>query len=315
MASQQSEKVPSPAVRGPAVRVDRLTKHYGALPALRDVTLEIQWGEVVGLVGPNGAGKTTLLMTLAGFLRPQQGTVVVNGQNVRCGSTLQHIAFVPDRPVYYGFLTAREHLGFVQRISGRNNQADGVEAALRRVGLSADADRKVGRFSRGMAQRLAWAQALVTSPAVFLLDEPMAGLDPASVIAFREFVAEVRQKGAAVLLSSHSLAEVERQCDRVLFLMHGKLSHLESVTDSETRRFEVRLAKGSSPDLSCLETFAKGIVRQGGCLQFCLLEDLSLTEIVQRLENCGVRVAGITEVSSTLEDSFLRKLGEPNWRD
>jgi Cu-processing system ATP-binding protein len=206
-----------------------ITKHYGSVRALAGVGFDVTRGETFGIIGPNGAGKTTLLKILLGLVRPDHGTVAVDGVNLAedPGGVRGRMGYVPQRAGFDDGATARESLRFLARLRGV--PGEGVEAQARTAGVAALLDRRVGTLSGGQRQRLSLAAALLGDPPVLLLDEPTASLDPRATAEFRDLVLRLRHEGRTLLLCSHLLADVERLCDRVLVLLEGKVAALDAV--------------------------------------------------------------------------------------
>ena len=205
----------------PALVLDHVSKHFGKAQALNDVSFAVDAGEIVGLVGPNGAGKTTAMQIAVGFLLPSSGGGWLMGQRFGDAKARRVLGFVPDAPVFFAG-NAFDALRFAARLNDVTPTGEAVERVLTRVGLT-EWKRDVRRFSRGMQQRLALAQALVHSPRMLILDEPASALDPQGVLDVRALLKELRAEGAAILLSSHQLSEVALVSDRIAFLHEGRL--------------------------------------------------------------------------------------------
>ncbi len=203
------------------LQVAGVDKRFGAVPALTGLTLDVAPGERVALLGHNGAGKTTLLRLILGFLRPDAGTLGIDGHAPGSAAARRSVAYLPESVVFPKSLTGRELMRFYARLKGVPVKEAG--GALERVGLRDAADRAVGGYSKGMRQRLGFAQALLGSPRLILLDEPTSGLDPLSRREFYGLIDGVAASGSAVLLSSHSLSEIETRTDRVAILRAGRL--------------------------------------------------------------------------------------------
>lgn len=229
------------------VDVTGVTKSYGKVPAVTDVTCSLKEGETIALVGHNGAGKTTLIKLMLGLIRPDSGMVRVLGEDPAAGqfAARRRLGYLPENVSFNMALTGRETLSFYARL--KRVPLDIVGALLERVGLAGAADRRVGTYSKGMRQRLGLAQALLGRPRVLLLDEPTTGLDPALRRSFYEIVAELRADGATVLLSSHALTELEGKADRVVIvnrgakIADGTIEELRQIAKLPTR-IRVRLA-------------------------------------------------------------------------
>ncbi len=204
-----------------ALVVDGLVKAFGRVKAVDQVSFRLAPGERAALIGHNGAGKTTLFKTILGFLAPDGGTLSVAGHRPGSTGARQVLAYLPEAVAFHKALTGIEVLTFYCRLKGEDVRA--VPALLEKVGLAEAGRRRVGTYSKGMRQRLGLAQALVGTPSLVLLDEPTSGLDPVSRHDFYALIEEIAARGAAVLLSSHALTEVEAKTDRVLIMAHGRL--------------------------------------------------------------------------------------------
>ena len=209
------------------LEVDHLARRFGRIEAVRDVHFSLARGRVLGLLGINGAGKTTTLRLLAGILAPDRGRVRVAGRDVARDTRAQRdlVAYAPEHPALYPHATTREALTLAARLRGlrgaRARQA--VERALSRCDLGPQAHRLIGKLSRGQQQRVGLAQALVHEPALILLDEPTAGLDPVQAAATRAWIASLRDN-AAVIVSTHLLGDVRACCDEVAVLHEGAIA-------------------------------------------------------------------------------------------
>ena len=208
------------ARRGPAVRVEDVSRRFGHRWVVRNVSMEVVPGEAVMLVGGNGAGKTTLLRLMAGLLRPNRGQIGYSGS----------VGMVAHHTMMYDALTAKENLTFFGRLHGL--PADGrVDRMIELLGLSHAADQRIATYSRGMLQRLAIARALLHEPDVLLLDEPLTGLDDAASRTVLEVIEQLKLEGGAFVIASHQLVELVATVARVGYMVSGKLAALEAVGD------------------------------------------------------------------------------------
>jgi len=209
----------------PAIKTTGLTKTYGEKRALDDVNLVVEEGSVFGFLGPNGAGKTTTLRVLTGLARPTSGSVQILGHNVAtAGNAVRaNVGFLPDVPGFYEWMTADELLRFAGRLFGIGGPVldERVAMLLDLAGLG-DMRTKIGEYSRGMKQRLGVAQALVNAPKLLLLDEPTSALDPMGRKDVLDMLTSLRGR-TTVFFSTHILADVERVCDTVAILDHGRV--------------------------------------------------------------------------------------------
>jgi sodium transport system ATP-binding protein len=210
------------------ITVVNLRKAYGLVRAANGVTFEVPNGMVTGLLGPNGAGKTTTLRAVAGLLRPDVGSVTVDGHDVIRDprAARRALGILPDSPGCYRRLTVREHVAYSAALHGLQARTAGprVDAALRTLTLTALADRPSGQLSTGEARRMRLACALVHQPANVILDEPTSGLDVVSTRVLRAEIRRLAATGRAVLFSSHAMSEVAASCDRVVVLRAGQVA-------------------------------------------------------------------------------------------
>ncbi len=205
----------------PSAHLANVTKRYGRVEAVRDVSFDLGQGEMVALIGHNGAGKTTLMKLMLGLIRPNSGSIEVLGDNPAAGQFAgrRHLGFLPENVSFDAALTGRETQAFYARL-----KREPVKRALElldTVGLGAAGTRRVGTYSKGMRQRLGLAQALIGTPQVLLLDEPTTGLDPELRQTFYEVIQRLAADGATVLLSSHALTELEERAGRVIIMNRG----------------------------------------------------------------------------------------------
>ncbi|MFB6083805.1 MAG: ABC transporter ATP-binding protein [Halorientalis sp.] len=237
-----------------AIEVENVTKRYGSVTALDDVSLSVTRGETFGLIGTNGAGKSTLFRLLIGHVTPDTGQLRVEGQPVStAGPKIRtEVSYLPERVGFPDHLTAREVLHFHARMRGISEREARIETVLGHVGLTDAADRKVSGFSKGMRRRLGLATALLPRPDILLLDEPTAGLDPLGIAAFHRVISDIQaETELTVVFSSHVLPEAETLCDRVGILHDGQVvttGRPGDIRDGEVTTIRVRLAGQSGED-------------------------------------------------------------------
>src|SRR5512146_434734 len=207
------------------IEVESFSKLYGDLRAVQSLSFVVRSGEVVGLAGPNGAGKTTTLRSIAGIVRPTEGTIRVAGHDLARDpvAAKRRLAFIPDEPQLFEYLTVEEHLRFVGRLYGVAEAPTRIPGLLAELELAGKRDVLPGELSRGMRQKLAIACGLLHEPEALLLDEPLTGLDPLGIRKMKATIVRRAEAGSAVLLSSHLLHLVEELCDRVLILLDGTM--------------------------------------------------------------------------------------------
>src|SRR3954468_6230341 len=217
------------------LRTQNLTKRYGSFTALDDLTFAVAPGEVVGLLGPNGSGKTTALRLVLGFLRPSSGRAVVNGLDCWSDSVAVRrlVAYLPGELRLYESMTGRQLVRFLGQLRGERSNGE-VDALARAFEI--DVDRPLANLSSGMKRKVALMTVLVPRTPLVIMDEPTNALDPTMRDLLLEQVRQAKNRGQAVLFSSHVLAEVERVCDHVLILQRGKLVHEQVMAELQEGR-------------------------------------------------------------------------------
>jgi ABC-2 type transport system ATP-binding protein len=218
--------------------------------AVDDLNLQIRYNEVFGLLGPNGSGKTTTLKILLGLLYPTKGKALCLGGDAANPKISARIGFMPEESYLYRYLNARETLDFYGRLFGLPSKVRKmrIEALLDMVGLKAVANRPIGTFSKGMARRIALAQALINDPDLLMLDEPTTGLDPIGTRQIKDLILHLAKRGKTVLLCSHLLADVEDVCDRIAILYGGKIQSEGKVKELLQQTNKKQIITGSISD-------------------------------------------------------------------
>lgn len=225
------------------IEVLGLQKRYGSFTAVRDLSLNVRPGEVLGLVGPNGAGKTTTLRCLAGIIPASAGTVRIAGHDIATEpvAAKRALAFFPDEPRLFDYLTVRQHLNFVARIYNVRGHEAIAQPLLDEFEIADKADQLPGELSRGMKQKLAIACGLLHGPQVMFFDEPLTGLDPLGIRRMKNSIVKRAREGATIVLSSHLLHLLEEVCTHVLILKRG-----EKIADGTIAEVAARFSNGES---------------------------------------------------------------------
>jgi ABC-2 type transport system ATP-binding protein len=219
----------------PSIEAVKLTKRFGSFEAVSELSLKIEGAKCVGFLGPNGAGKTTTLKMFTDLIRPFSGEALINGVNVHLNKkeALSSVAALIETPEIYPSLTPREALTMICEIRGVPAEERGkrVEESVSEVHMEEWIDKRVGKFSKGMKQRICIASTLLSNPSILLLDEPSTGLDPRGMSEVRDIVKSLKGKKRLIFMSSHILSEVSDVCDEVAMIDHGKLIVYDTISN------------------------------------------------------------------------------------
>jgi ABC-2 type transport system ATP-binding protein len=299
-------------VSTPAIDLHDVAKSYGKTTALEGLSLTVGRGELVGLLGPNGAGKTTTIKLLLGLVRPTAGSGQVLGAPLGDRQARAAIGYLPELFRYQPWLHAREvlalHAELARVPSGRRGGA--IDDALALVGLTDRANDPVSAFSKGMQQRLGLGVALLGDPDLVLLDEPTSALDPVGRTDVRAIVRAARDRGATVILNSHLLTEVERVCDRVIILDHGRIiaaGSLDEVVASDGVR--LRVTELSEAGRTAAAAFGP-VTLEDDWLSVRPMAAERIPDLVAALVATGGRVHAVEPGRGSLEARFLELLAE-----
>jgi ABC-2 type transport system ATP-binding protein len=277
---------------------------------VRGVSFEVAQGETFGILGPNGAGKTTTIKSILRLIRPDRGSIAVFGASLSLES-MRRIGYMPENPYVYQYLRAPEFLDLCGRLMGmpRALRDRRVTEMIELVGLAYAADRPIGRFSKGMTQRMGLAQALLHDPELLILDEPMSGLDPIGRKQVREIILAQRRAGKTLIFTSHVLSDVEMLCDRIAIINKGRVvarGTLDELLRREVRRVRVQLDE--VPHAFKESLLARGLStrEQGHELQLLLEGDLSVNPLLKEALDAGAKVVEVEQERETLEELFVR---------
>jgi ABC-2 type transport system ATP-binding protein len=297
------------------IRVQDLTKDYGARRAISNLTFEAKQGEIVGFLGPNGAGKTTTMRILTGYMPPTDGSAQVAGYDVVAESleVRKRVGYVPETVPLYTDMTSFEYLTFMADLRQIPDSGDRAFETLKTVGMDERADSYIGSLSKGMRQRIGLAQALLHHPEVLILDEPTIGLDPAQVVEVRNLIRDMG-KQRTVLLSTHILSEAQQLCDRVLIINKGHIIAEDTPQNLQSRlvgaeRVSVRVG-GDADGLGKVVQKVKGVrsVHSGhdGTLEFQFAPGQDVRpEVAKAVISSGYDLLEMRPVGMSLEEIFL----------
>lgn len=205
------------------IKIIKLSKSYGKDKILRNISLEVKKGEVLGFLGPNGAGKTTTLKTIVGLVKPTSGKIKIDSLDSSDIQSHRSIGYMPEDPYFYEYLNAEEFLKFIADLQQIKKEDFNSDVLLKTVGLLKVKKQRIREYSKGMRQRLGIAQTLVGDPEILLLDEPLDGLDPIGRQEVKEILLDLKKRRKTILISSHILADIEELCDRVIIIDNGKI--------------------------------------------------------------------------------------------
>jgi ABC-2 type transport system ATP-binding protein len=305
----------------PAIEVEELTKRFGDVTAVASVTFAVSEGELFGFLGPNGAGKTTTINMLTGLARPDSGRIRIAGIDCsRNPKAAQHlVGVVPDESNLYPELTGYDNLCFCAALHGMRKEPRRARARelLEMFGLEDAANRKFAGYSKGMKRKLTIAAGIIHRPPILFLDEPTTGIDVASARQIRQLIADLHRDGATIFLTTHYIEEAERLCDRIAFIVSGRIVRIDAVQDiiqpAQERHvmqiafmnpvpgLEEKIAE-AFPGLECQVQGANLIRIEAG-------EPIRVGPLVRFLEGQGVEVLEAKRLRPSLEDVFVRITG------
>jgi len=282
--------------------------------ALDRLNLKVEVGEVFGLLGPNGAGKTTTLKLLFRLIFPTSGSARILGKELDDLSVRRRVAYLPENPAFYEHLTAQEFLNYAASLFGlpaveRRRRAGGL---IDQLGLSASRDVPLGKFSKGMIQRLGIAQALINDPDVVFLDEPMSGLDPLGRREVREVILRLKERQKTVFFSTHILTDAETLCDRVAVLHHGRLQgcgELGTILRLDVSTTELVLEGPSAQVMAELMPYASSVIRTGERVRLEIPEEKEIPRTLEIILRSDTKLISVNPVKRSLEDYFVEKTG------
>jgi len=283
-----------------AININNLSKvfrnkKFQKIEALKRLDLKVRKSEVLGFLGPNGAGKSTTIKMVVGLMKPTDGTVQINGHFAERLESRLKVGFLPENPAFYDFLSAREYLSFVGRtfkLSGKN-LAIKCDEVLDLVDLKNASKRPIRTYSKGMVQRLGLAQTLVHDPDIFILDEPMSGLDPIGRALVKRIINDLKSKGKTIFFSTHITADVESICDRVAILKNGELQSVDAVEEILLQGLEGHLVH-----------FRNHL----GEISEAIVEKDNLVDFLNSTKEEGNEVVLVEPCRKSLEQFFLDKI-------
>jgi ABC-2 type transport system ATP-binding protein len=292
-----------------AVEIENVTKTFGAVTAVGDLTLAVPEGSVYGFIGPNGSGKTTTMRMIVNIFYPDRGRIRVFGGELK-NTRSEHIGYLPEERGLYRKMKVRELLEFYGGLRGGRSVSAEVNGWLKRFDLAGWADQKLETLSKGMSQKIQFIAAVVPAPKLLILDEPFSGLDPVSADLLRDSILELRRAGATVILSTHDMYVAENLCDRIFMIFRGKkvldgtLESIQNQYGNDTIRVSVN---GNAAALQNLPGVEK--VRDLGQVQeLRMMPGCDPQEVLQALMS-RARVASFSIAKPSLHEIFVRIAG------
>jgi len=294
------------------LEVNALVKRFGTCTVVDGISFSVAEGEVVGFVGPNGAGKSTTMKIISGLLNANSGSVTIDGilfsDSPR--AYLGRLGALIESPAFYPGLNARDHLAYLARVRGHYSDAL-IGNALNRVGLDSDSRKPVRKFSTGMKQRLGIAMAILHKPKLLVLDEPTNGLDPAAIVAMRDLIRQLAESGTAVLVSSHLLSEIQRVCNRVVFVKAGRVARDQKIQgdNASTVKMFVRCSNPAAAlDVLTKEDFVFEVQPSEDGLM-CTVSNQSVAQIGIVLVRSGLDILELSPAKGDLEHTYVSEYG------
>jgi ABC-2 type transport system ATP-binding protein len=280
--------------------------------AIRGLSFEVRQGEVFGLLGPNGAGKTSTIKAALRLVTPTSGEVRLFGNNAWQRDAMRRVGYLPENPYVYQYLNATEFLDLCARLTdlSASERSRRIPELIDRVGLSHALDRRIGKFSKGMMQRVGLAQALLHEPEFLILDEPMSGLDPIGRKQVREIILDEHRKGKTILFTSHILTDVEMLCDRVAIVNHGKLSaegKLKDLLAHQKKEVEITVRTTDETLLARIESEGRDFRHQGDEASATFSQGNEARLLLQKATAGGAEILQVRELRESLESFFVQE--------
>jgi len=290
-----------------------IRKKYGNKSALNGVSLKAEKGKITAILGPNGAGKTTLIRIILGLIFPDDGEVrILDKDPFKDKSIFKKIGYIQELPNLPPFLTGREVLEFSAKIKGVDKSE--IPKLLEMVGMTENADKKIAKYSKGMIQRIAIAEAMLGNPEVLIMDEPNMGTDPVLITNFRNMVKNIAKDGRTVLMTSHEMEDVKKIADKVYFIFKGSVYFEGTVEDLIKRFLGIRVIV-ETEDIENLKAeankinFIKGVEEEGKNKVILTLTEDKREELIKRLVLAGVRIRSFY-LDNELEEAYLNIVKE-----
>jgi ABC-2 type transport system ATP-binding protein len=294
----------------PSVEISHVSKTYGKRKVVNDVCLSIRPGEIFGLIGPNGAGKTTTIRMMMDIIKPDSGAIEILGEALK-GEAKDHIGYLPEERGLYKKTTVLDILIYLAQLKGIEPQKSlsRAEKLLERVAMLPHKDKKVEELSKGMSQLIQFLATIIHDPELIILDEPFAGLDPVNTELLKEIIQELKEKGKAIILSTHQMSQVEELCDRIMMINKGKNVLYGNLTDIQKKFSNNSVLVEYSGELGELDGVT-GSQQHDKYLELFLGDGTSPDDVLKQLVSQGVRVNRFEVATPALNEIFIQVAGE-----
>ncbi len=308
----KDQQAPPGLTQQTAIEVSGLMKTFNHVPAVNNVSFRVNKGEIFGFLGPNGAGKTTTIKAILDLIHADAGSITINGLDVRTNGkeAKRYIGYMPEKVAFYDNLTALQNMSFYAEIKHASKQE--CSDLINELGLGDTGKKRVGKFSKGMLQRLGMARALLGSPPILILDEPSGGLDPRGVVLIRDKILEMKKKGTTIFVSSHILSEIQEICDRVGIINKGVLVAQDTV---EGLSKKLNLKPQMSITVDKLSPVIEEAVRKlpgvdhveskGNTLEI-VCDGAMKAKVILAITNAGALIQNLQTKEPSLEEVFMR---------
>lgn len=308
----EDQKTERSDVRDITISVTNLTKTYQDVKAVKNATFSVKKGEIFGFLGPNGAGKTTTIKSILGLIYPDTGEISINGLQMKSKSknAKKYVGYLPEKVAFYDNLTALQNMYFYAEM--KQVPKSECKPLIIEMGLEHAINKKVGKFSKGMQQRLGMARALLGNPPILILDEPSGGLDPRGVALVRNKIKEMKEKGSSVFVSSHILGEVQEVCDRVGIINKGTIV-AEDTVDNLRGRLNLKPVLVIELD-KITDKIKKSVqkidgvedIKTIGVMMHISCDQKAKSKIIIAIEKAGGNIHNIQIKEPTLEEVFMK---------
>jgi ABC-2 type transport system ATP-binding protein len=308
----QAEKQRMSLTAQAAIEVSNLTKTYNHFTAVNNVSFSVKKGEIFGFLGPNGAGKTTTIKAMLDLIHANTGVIKINGIDVRTHAkeAKKYVGYMPEKVAFYDNLTALQNLSFYAELT--HSTKEECKQLIEEIGLGDTGKKRVGKFSKGMVQRLGMARAILGNPPILILDEPSGGLDPRGVVLIRDKILEMKKKGTTIFVSSHILSEIQEICDRVGIINKGALVAQDTVEGlSKKLNLKPQITVTVDKMSPAIENSVKklpgidSVKVQGNTIEI-ICDGAIKAKVILAISTAGGNIQNLQTKEPSLEDVFMR---------